>query len=95
MIKKRRILLTKEFWIDLMIKAVKTAAQSAVAVMTGVQTGLLKDVDFANILQVGGYAALFCIIWNISIADDSDVQPEPVALPEVVGSELSQPLVKE
>ncbi len=70
-------LLTKEFWIDLGIRTVKTAAQAAVAVMTGVQTGILKDVDFSVVAQVAGYAAIVCVLWNISTAGDANPAPVP------------------
>ncbi|MEY8458579.1 holin [Lactococcus ileimucosae] len=63
----------KTFWKDTLERAVKTFAQSLVAVMTAGATGLL-DVDWINALSVAGLAfvvSVFTSIGSGTVGDQS------------------------
>lgn len=57
-------LATGSFWVASFERAVKTFAQSAVALITANATGLL-DVDWVQIGSVSGLAALVSILTSI------------------------------
>ena len=63
---------------DTLVRAIKTAAQSLVALLTGNQTGLVH-ASFTADLGVAGMAALVCVLHNIqslpvgSSADTADL----------------------
>lgn len=61
-------LFTKSFWKDATVRAVKTFAQSAVAVVAVNGTGLLT-VDWVGLGSVAGLAALVSILTSISSGD--------------------------
>ena len=54
----------RKFWIDTIERAVKTAAQAAIAVI-GTST-LLGDIDWAVILSTIGVAALLSLLTSIA-----------------------------
>lgn len=64
---------TKSFVKDLAERAIKTFAQSAVAVLTAGATGVL-DVDWVNVLSVSLLATLVSVLTSVAsgkVGDDS------------------------
>ena len=55
---------TKLFWKDAVERAIKTAAQAAVALMTSGATGIL-DVDWMNILSVSALAFVTSVLTSL------------------------------
>ncbi len=73
------VLMTAAFWIATGERAVKTFAQSAVALLTGGYTGLL-DVDFKALLSIAGLATLVSVLTSIAsvggpVGGKKDEQP--------------------
>lgn len=58
-------MLTKSFWKDALERAVKTAAQTAVALIGTGLVGII-DVDWANIASVSGVAALVSVLTSVA-----------------------------
>lgn len=58
---------TKLFWQDAIERAIKTIAQTMVAMMTAGATGLL-DVDYMNVLSVAGLAGVVSVLTSIGSA---------------------------
>ncbi|MCW2287051.1 r1t family holin [Leucobacter luti] len=58
-------MLTKRFWIAAAERAVKTFAQTAVAILTAGATGLL-DVDWGQMASVAGLAAVVSLLTSIA-----------------------------
>lgn len=58
---------TKLFWRDAIERALKTIAQTMVAMLTAGATGLL-GVDYINLLSVAGLAGLVSILTSIGSA---------------------------
>lgn len=57
-------LFTRDFWVYAGERAIKTAAQSAVAVL-GSNTVTITHVDFLGLLAVAGGSALLSILTSI------------------------------
>ncbi|QIK62330.1 holin [Leucobacter viscericola] len=55
---------TKQFWLDVFERAVKTFAQAAVALLTAGATGLL-GIDWLQLFSVAGLAALVSILTSV------------------------------
>jgi hypothetical protein len=55
---------TKPFLKDMVERAIKTIAQTMVAMLTAGATGLL-DVDYVNVLSVAGLAGVVSILTSI------------------------------
>ena len=66
-------MLTKQFWLAALERAVKTCAQSAVAIIAAGATGLL-DVDWVQVASVSGLAAVVSVLTSIA-SGASDGQP--------------------
>ena len=58
-------MLKKKFWLAALERATKTAAQSAVAMITAGATGLL-DVDWVQVASVSGLAAVVSVLTSIA-----------------------------
>ena len=58
-------MLKKKFWLAALERATKTAAQSAVAMITAGATGLL-DVDWLQVASVSGLAAVVSVLTSIA-----------------------------
>ena len=66
--------MTKQWWRAAGIRAIKTAAQTAVALIGTCAVGF-TDLDWARIASVAGVAAVLSLL--TSIAGLPEVQPEP------------------
>ncbi|MFT8330315.1 holin, partial [Bifidobacterium psychraerophilum] len=62
------MIFTLAFWKDAIIRAVKTFAQSAVAVLAAGATGLL-GTDWVQLLSVAGLAAVVSLLTSIASGD--------------------------
>jgi aspartate-semialdehyde dehydrogenase len=62
------MIFTLAFWKDAIIRAVKTFAQSAVAVLAAGATGLL-GTDWIQLLSVAGLAAVVSLLTSIASGD--------------------------
>ena len=62
------MIFTLAFWKDAAIRAVKTFAQSAVAVLAAGATGLL-GTDWVQLLSVAGLAAVVSLLTSIASGD--------------------------
>jgi hypothetical protein len=51
--------------LDVGVRAIKTAAQTAVALLIGNTSGLLS-VDWANVGSLAGFAAVVCVLQNLT-----------------------------
>lgn len=69
----------KTFWKDTVERAVKTFAQSMVAVMTAGATGVL-DVDWVNALSVSLFATLVSVLTSIGSGTVGDQSASAVKL---------------
>lgn len=58
---------TKMFWSDAAERAIKTVAQTMVAMLTAGATGLLA-VDWVNLLSVAGLAGFVSVLTSIGSA---------------------------
>lgn len=68
---------TKQFWLGALERAIKTVAQSLVAVLGVAGTGLLT-VDWVAALSVAGAAGLASLLTSIGSAEHvAGPQPEP------------------
>ena len=67
-------MLTKTFWLAVLERAVKTLAQTAVALLTGSATGLL-DVDWVQLASMSGMAALVSVLTSLASAGATDGNP--------------------
>lgn len=61
-----------KFWIDAFDRAVSTFAQATVATLTAGVAGIL-DVDWAQVLSVGGLAALVSVLTTVAFRGAPDV----------------------
>lgn len=66
--------MTKQWWRAAGIRAIKTAAQTAVALIGTGAVGF-TDLDWARIASVAGVAAVLSLL--TSVAGLPEVQPEP------------------
>ena len=66
--------MTKQWWRAAGIRAIKTAAQTAVALIGTGAVGV-TDLDWARIASVAGVAAVLSLL--TSVAGLPEVQPEP------------------
>jgi hypothetical protein len=64
--------------VDVGVRAVKTAAQTAVALLIGNTSGILA-VDWANIGSLAGMAAVVCILQNLTTLNITPATVEPAA----------------
>lgn len=55
---------TKEFWKQTIERAVKTFAQTVLALISAGSIGI-TDVDWLNVLNVGGLAALISLLTSV------------------------------
>jgi hypothetical protein len=62
------MIFTLAFWKDAIIRAIKTFAQSAVAILAAGATGLL-GTDWVQLLSVAGLAAVVSLLTSISSGD--------------------------
>lgn len=69
----------KTFWKDTVERAIKTCAQSMVAVMTAGATGVL-DVDWVNALSVSLLATLVSVLTSIGSGTVGDQSASAVKL---------------
>lgn len=58
---------TKLFWKDATERAIKTIAQTMVAMLTAGATGLLT-VDYVNLLSVAGLAGVVSVLTSVASA---------------------------
>ena len=58
----------KAWALDVAVRAIKTAAQTAVALLVGNTTGILT-VNWTNIGSLAGLAAIVCVLQNLSTLD--------------------------
>lgn len=89
------MLFSKVFWLGdngALVRAVRTAAQTAIA-MLGVSQFSLWTVDWWNVLGVSGASALLCVLMSIDRFEalmtkppvgQSDSQPMPVPVAEPI-----------
>lgn len=62
---------TKLFWKDAVERAIKTAAQAAVALLTSGVTGIV-DVDWMNVLSVSALAFVTSVLTSLISANTGD-----------------------
>lgn len=89
------ILSSKSFWAGTFERAIKTFAQSAVALLTANYTSLI-EVDFLSLAAVAGLAAVVSILTRIAGAGDPDLKVE--VKEEIKKQELEEeklPVIKE
>lgn len=71
-------LFTKTFWAYAFERAIKTVAQTAVAVITGEAFGIFNGDAWFNLLVVSGMAGLVSILMSLqsysAVNNDSDMQ---------------------
>ena len=67
-----KTLLSKAFWLGTTERAIKTFAQSAVALITADYSNLL-EVDIVTVASVAGLAALVSVLTRIAGAGESGV----------------------
>lgn len=68
---------TKRFWLDALERAVKTAAQTAAALIGTGAVGII-DVDWQNIASVSAVAAILSVLTSVASAPAGD--PESASL---------------
>lgn len=69
------ILSSKDFWAGTLERAIKTFAQSAVALLTANYTSLI-EVDFVSLAAVAGLAAVVSVLTRIAGAGDNDLKSQ-------------------
>ena len=87
--------MSKDFWISVIVRAVKTAAQVAVASI-GVNAAGLADVSWAAVGGAAGLAAVLSVLTSIGAysssglaqADPIGVLSDSVRLPDLGGQDL-------
>lgn len=67
-------MMSKAFWLSVLVRAIKTAAQVAVATI-GIGATSLADVPWTGVLSVSGLAALLSVLTSI-IAYGTPVLPQ-------------------
>jgi len=72
------IFLKPSFWTDTAVRAIKTFAQSAVALLSANSIGLLA-VDWVNLLSVAGLAAAVSVLTSVASADTVGATEYPEA----------------
>ena len=77
---------SRYFWLSALERAIKTFAQSAVALLGGDMVLGLFDVDWPNALQVAGLAAAVSLLTSIASAGVG-----PDGSPSLVGEPPKQP----
>ena len=68
------MLTSKTFWTAALERAVRTFAQTAVALLTGSATGLL-EVDWVQVASVSGMAALVSLLTSVATGAATDGSP--------------------
>lgn len=82
------ILFTKAFGIYSLERAIKTAAQTAIATIGAGQIGLV-DVDWASVGSITGLAAILSFLTSVSSFNEKDVVVSNVSLtPESTGKHV-------
>lgn len=66
------------FWADTAVRAIKTFAQAAVALLGANSIGLL-DVDWVNLVSVAGLAAVASLLTSVASADTVGATEYPEA----------------
>lgn len=71
-------LFSKDFWVYAFERMVKTAAQAAVAVITGEAFGLFDGTAWLNVVSIAGMAAIVSILMSLTsysaINNDADMK---------------------
>lgn len=71
-------LFTKDFWTYALERAIKTIAQTAVAVITGEAFGLFNGDAWLNVLSVAGMAGIVSVLMSLqsysAINNDADMK---------------------
>lgn len=68
--------MNKAWWRAAGIRAIKTAAQTAVALIGTGAVGF-TDLDWARIASVAGVAAVLSLLTSVAGLPELDAQPEP------------------
>ena len=68
--------MTKQWWRAAGVRAIKTAAQTAVALIGTGAVGF-TDLDWARIASVAGVAAVLSLLTSVAGLPELDAQPEP------------------
>jgi hypothetical protein len=84
-----RVIFTKPFWAAAAERAVKTFAQTLLAVLTAGHVGLL-DVPWSAVLSAAGLAALLSVLTSVSTANIG-----PQGTPSMVHAPVEQVRVPE
>ena len=67
--------MTKQWWRAAGVRAIKTAAQTAVALIGTGAVGF-TDLDWARIASVAGVAAVLSLLTSVAGLPELDAQPE-------------------
>lgn len=78
---------TTAFWSDTAERAIKTAAQTLLGVLTTGAVGLL-DVDWANAASITALATLISILTSIASAGSTDTISPASILPAPTGKHI-------
>lgn len=68
---------TKRFWLDALERAVKTAAQTSVALIGTGMAGII-DVDWTNVASVSAVAAILSVLTSVASAPAGDPESASV-----------------
>ena len=71
--------MTKQWWRAAGIRAIKTAAQTAVALIGTGAVGF-TDLDWARIASVAGVAAVLSLLTSVAGLPELDAQPDDMEL---------------
>ena len=74
------MLFTKDFWLAASVRAIKTLAQTMVALLVAAQSGLI-DADWGVTLSVAGMAALVSVLTSVATADNIVPPKDPPPAP--------------
>lgn len=77
---------SRVFWVSTLERAVKTAAQSAVGILTVGATGLL-DIDWVEVASVVGLAAIVSVLTSIAGSQVGTAGDPSLVKPLEVGDE--------
>lgn len=72
------IYLSKKFWGGTLERAVKTFAQSAVALITAEYTSLI-EIDILSLVSVAGLAAIVSVLTRVASAGDDSLKAEVIS----------------
>jgi len=71
--------MTKQWWRAAGVRAIKTAAQTAVALIGTGAVGF-TDLDWARIASVAGVAAVLSLLTSVAGLPELDAQPDDMEL---------------